>query len=1469
MPRLKSVHLSRVGHPAARLDGVTIYFTAKGDPEGRPAESTILALRNGGGKTSFLQLLFSTFVPDKREFSGRTSEGGERTFDQYFQPNDLGMIVTEWNLGENMPTRIIGQCVVKTAVSDTNPQQCFFSFLVTDPKDDFQVTDLPMRQFKNQNNPGNASSFNAFKQLLRSDFAMRPHQQLVITETQRDWLKNLRTWGFEPDLFRLLIALNKSEGGSIEMAKNKFGTTEKMIGLIAMLSTSEQDRKKGKGSSNIHDLILQYREDLLHLPEKEIEQKMWTQLHNTLTSLIEPGLELVKAENEKRQALSQVTAIGQKILASPGVLQGKIDAKTKREESLEGKKLEKETCIQGIGKKRLWIDRQILNLTLAKAKEVFEKAEGNKTVADQYYRALKVHNLRAGINSLDGRRQGIKASIKEATKPTEDIEDTLHAIGSQLDELIEGQLKATSTRKNGADERSSQAEIRLTKLNNEEKEKSRISGQFENQLSTLDKWFQAVAAKRSDLNLNDRQAVDVLAAVEGKLDKDCSKLELLKEEEKRLNKQIIELHKKQTETETQLKTAQEQQNEQAEQHDIFRKAYEQIAFDTELCLLIEDDEVDPYSPLLPELLKDKQNRLGNKNSNLTTEQRRCQESLNFLEGEYKLMPPQEDVWFVCEALKDEDIQASPYVKYLSEINKSPGQIRELLTQDPARYGGACIVNSKDMQKAMDIVGNLQALRGPVQIYPLDKHTSETTSSSASESGVALPLSNATFSVSDAATERARLTHEIKERKEQINDIQQQIDIITKATKNLHTFLTLYPDGTKKNLDLIKKNLDSRVEALAEQLENVKSHIKAHEGDIDENNQKLGVVDNEIRTGQEAYQHLEHYVTEFESIIPEKKKEQQECNHQFKVLNTRLGAITTEVQEQVSLKRQAEDESTAFQNTINELSKLRKGVEHTDTSRGKIPENIPAEDMDSLQAAYDALQRDYNDKNQHIQGLVAKIELLKEQISEKEKEFDNLQVDTIPESVLANLKDQYGANSIDGSILRVASVDREEAIGKMALAKKELGDSELELNKFSHLSSELLEPEDMYMLNTMESCSIRKEGYADEIQTIRLKIKRIEGQLGTLRSDIVMLNKDIGYLTDLAKTVESKIQVEDNVDLSNGYDDYEEAFKRWNETDQAYTQALNVERSKSSAVKKIKDILTQILADEKYNRIAPLIRQRIHSQMNTLHLDAVEFTSEAQNALDSVEYTLSKTRDQQNDIVEYLMDDVRAIKSNMDALNRISKIPETDTNWAKWSGRRFFKVRIDGEQLENGYCRTKIEEFVQKLVRGSDKTFPTNAMDIIEGVTKFALKDITTITTMKPDHFMSTNPETLEEAAKWSGGEGFTYAALSLMVFNQLICHINASVKQPGGILVVDNPIGTCNHLEFIKLQQIMAGILDNQLIYPTAVKDFDALSLFPNVVALSNNRVDGRTGYHHVEVEGHTHHIPEITTAHMTFSEAV
>nr|WP_320048775.1 hypothetical protein [uncultured Desulfuromonas sp.] len=1470
MPRLKSIHLSRVGHPSARLDGVSIYFTAKGNPDGKPEESTIVGLRNGGGKTSLLQLMFSTFVPDKREFSGRTSEGGERTFDQYFQPNDLGMIVTEWDLGEGMPIRIVGQCVVKTNISDTSPQQCFFSFLVTDQQSDFQVTDLPMRQFESRDNPGNASSFSAFKQLLRSAFVMQPHQQLMITETQKEWLRSLRSWGYEPDLFRLLIALNKSEGGSKEMAKNNFGTTEKMIGLIAMLSISEQDRKKGKDTGNIYDLISKYREDLLHLPEKETEKKMWEQLSEALTSLISPGQELVQAQHKKSEAFSKLNDIGQAVIATPAALENKIAAKIEEMSLLDNLKKEKAQRIRTLEKEQNWIDREILKLKLTSAQNTYENAVGVSNISGQHHTALKAHNIRMDIKSLDSQRKGHLASISEQTEPTRDIEDTLHALGHRLNALLTNELSDAKGRKKLADERYQLADTQLTMLREEENNKNIALGEVKTRLDSLNEWFEKAELERISLDLDERSAEDYFSEVDAQRKKHESRLSLLKTEETQLQDRKLLLHGAQIKAETDLNTANSNLKQHEEKIEHFDEAYKKIATDENLCLLIEDEEIDPYSPGLNGVLNEKESRLENEKFNLTIEQRRSRESLNFLESDYKLMPPPEDIWCVCEALKNEEIQAHPYVKYLSEINLDSVQIRDLLVKDPGRYGGVCIVSSKDLPRAMSIVGKLESLRGPVQIYPLDKHSNETFSSSITESGVALPSSNATFDLAEASSELHKLTDQISNRKGALNKIEERIDSIKSATKQLNMFLDRYPDGTENELSLKKEHLYSLVESQTEKLAEATHKVENHGTLMESNVQEQQTIQDKINTEQRLCQKLETYISSFESLIDIKVKEQLCLKNELKTIKSRLAAIGDENNTQKRQKESAERDGRAIQEIINDFGDRKNTLEHTESNRGKVPSDIDTKSLENLQSRYESFKEIYEERNKSVEVLMVMVQSLKERIEEKRQELRGGQIETIPECIFKKIIYKYGENKIAETVITSASEDFEKKKKGTHFAESALNEAKSNLEKFCHSPSELLDPEDIQCLTTIDACTSRKTENSEKLRILKDETIKQMDEIKSLKTGIDSIGNEIRYLNTLIQTVRGRITVVDEPTPSfSGHGSYQEALDAWIEAERLYNQANDSEQSKLANVNKTKKIVSQILGDERFSKIATIIRQRINSQMETLHLDAAEFTQESQNALSSVEYTLSKTKEQLKEIVDYLLDDVRTVKSNLDALDRMSEIPETDTKWAKWSGRKFFRVKVDGKRLEDGYGWTKIEEYIQKLVNGNEKSFPTCAQDIIEGVAKFSLKDITTITTMKPDHFMSTNPETLEEAARWSGGEGFTYAALSLMVLNQLICHINASVNSSGGILVVDNPIGICNHLEFIKLQQIMAKILDNQLIYPTAVKDFDALSLFPNVVTLSNNRVDARTGFKHVQVEDHTHNFPEITTAHMTFSPEV
>src|SRR5262249_46690108 len=74
MPRLARLRLVSVGHPSARFGDLVLDFR---DSVGRATDAT-LWLRNGGGKSSLLNLFFALVRPDRREFLGNRAEAKQR-----------------------------------------------------------------------------------------------------------------------------------------------------------------------------------------------------------------------------------------------------------------------------------------------------------------------------------------------------------------------------------------------------------------------------------------------------------------------------------------------------------------------------------------------------------------------------------------------------------------------------------------------------------------------------------------------------------------------------------------------------------------------------------------------------------------------------------------------------------------------------------------------------------------------------------------------------------------------------------------------------------------------------------------------------------------------------------------------------------------------------------------------------------------------------------------------------------------------------------------------------------------------------------------------------------------------------------------------------------------------------------------------------------------------------------------------
>jgi hypothetical protein len=120
--------------------------------------------------------------------------------------------------------------------------------------------------------------------------------------------------------------------------------------------------------------------------------------------------------------------------------------------------------------------------------------------------------------------------------------------------------------------------------------------------------------------------------------------------------------------------------------------------------------------------------------------------------------------------------------------------------------------------------------------------------------------------------------------------------------------------------------------------------------------------------------------------------------------------------------------------------------------------------------------------------------------------------------------------------------------------------------------------------------------------------------------------------------------------------------------------------------------------------------------------------------------------------------------------------------------------------------------------------------------------------LKPDAVLKHESVSIDEMARFSRGQQLTAAILLYCTLAQLRARQRGQERGrlDAGILILDNPIGTCSSPPMLELQRKMAKAMRVQLIYTTGVEDLHALAILPNVIRLRNTHKDRRSGDLHV-----------------------
>jgi hypothetical protein len=292
MPKLSRMRLVSIGHPRARFDDLLLDFR----DDTRHATDSVLWLRNGGGKSSLLNLFYSVVRPRQTDFLG--GKGGEehRRLTDYVQPDDRAVVACEWQLdGDDVlfdgePLTYLTMVFHEHRASSPTDgpiaglQRLFLAAESRPDIPELTLEGIPLTTVSEDGRVMRRSMAN-FRRAWRELQAEHPDREVFITDKQADWARQLESRGIDTHLFGYQLHMNSREGGVTELFT--FADADSFVDFLLKTAFDPQD------AENVRDQVTTFRTELLRRhtelqPDRELCQGLLDRLEPFQRSSKEP-----------------------------------------------------------------------------------------------------------------------------------------------------------------------------------------------------------------------------------------------------------------------------------------------------------------------------------------------------------------------------------------------------------------------------------------------------------------------------------------------------------------------------------------------------------------------------------------------------------------------------------------------------------------------------------------------------------------------------------------------------------------------------------------------------------------------------------------------------------------------------------------------------------------------------------------------------------------------------------------------------------------------------------------------------------------------------------------------------------------------------------------------------------------------------------------------------------------------------
>jgi hypothetical protein len=292
MAKLLRMHLVGVGHEDARFHPLPVRLDQNGVPM-----NSVINLRNGGGKTSLLSLIYAVLLPGKHDFLGKVN-GSNRTLDDNFLMGKLGVVALE------MESHVGRFCLMLAWVRrEREDPPMLFSFRTG--QDGIPFDELPLQGLS----LSPARTLADLNRWFSDRHSKAPgNVDLYVASNFRDWHNHLKTQrGVDAHLYRSHLQMNKAEGAVDE--EFKFSKSNDFIRRYLEFAL-EQPTMGRDGEDPVTASLNEHRHALMKKPHYEKERDFIDEMVPHLKTLDGHGQRRRTAEADRLGAMSELQLLG-------------------------------------------------------------------------------------------------------------------------------------------------------------------------------------------------------------------------------------------------------------------------------------------------------------------------------------------------------------------------------------------------------------------------------------------------------------------------------------------------------------------------------------------------------------------------------------------------------------------------------------------------------------------------------------------------------------------------------------------------------------------------------------------------------------------------------------------------------------------------------------------------------------------------------------------------------------------------------------------------------------------------------------------------------------------------------------------------------------------------------------------------------------------------------------------------------